>query len=362
MQQLLFCHRDLPHHFVFHTIFQAVEFYNSSVGLNPSNNNPANNSNNNASNGNNETYKSLGDVFGIQAAVSSINNNSKMSHARSVTDVYKHVPLRAHSNSAAHAHHRVSTYSNVSVPVQSSANRFGSSDMRASYNEQRKVHANYNNYPARSIVYKSNSSLDLDHEVAVVQEAVSSVNLNYNHRTFGSQGSINDLKSFDGSAAPPPAAVSTLQRRSHANADVKSEASSVLSDTSSQSPKINKKKIGLFGQQQSLFKKFKVSKESGSQFSNTSEANSSVELISQSAERQAMLDDRHRRRFFSHYDIGSLCASLNIASKIKSQERRNTQTGASAASAALRGCSVDHDTKNEDIDHGDHISNDLVLR
>ena len=74
----------------------------------------------------------------------------------------------------------------------------------------------------------------LDHEVAVVQEAVSSVNLNSYHqsRQFGSQGSINDLKSFDSSNGP--AAVSTLQRRpmSNNNNDIKSEAGSVLSDTS----------------------------------------------------------------------------------------------------------------------------------
>ena len=169
-----------------------------------------------------------------------------MGHARSVTDVYKHVPLRAHStNSAAHAHHRVSTYSNVSVPVTgpstgngsnsggNGSNRFGTSDMRASYNEQRRLGPTCS-YPQRSIVYKSNSSLDLDHEVAVVQEAVSSVNLNsYHQRQFGSQGSINDLKSFDSSNGP--AAVSTLQRRpmsNNNNNDIKSEAGSVLSDTS----------------------------------------------------------------------------------------------------------------------------------
>merc|ERR1719210_1322398 len=111
--------------------------------------------------------------------------------------------------------------------------------MRASYNEQRRLGPTCS-YPSRSIVYKSNSSLDLDHEVAVVQEAVSSVNLNsYHQRQFGSQGSINDLKSFEG-----PAAVSTLQRRPMSS-DVKSEVSSVLSDPSSQSPKVPKKKGGL---------------------------------------------------------------------------------------------------------------------
>ena len=350
---------------------QAVEFYNSSV-LAPNNNNSTTA----------DTYKSLGDVFGIQAAVSSL--NGKMGHARSVTDVYKHVPMRAHSSNggpAAHAHHRVSTYSNVSVPVNSSSggsssNRFGTTDMRASYNEQRRIPGD-RNYPQRSIVYKSNSSLDLDHEVQVVQEAVSSVNLNaYNShqmaRQFGSQGSINDLKSFEG-----PAAMSTLPRRPMSS-DVKSEVSSVLSDTSSQSPKVNKKKSGglLAGKNQNksgLFKKFKVNTSSskseggghggglhghGSTMSNTSAEGSSCDGgISQSAERQSLLDDRHRRRFFSHYDIGSLCASLSISVQLKNQEKRNT--GASAASAALRGI---EDANNEDTDQGDHVSNELVLR
>ena len=302
-----------------------------------------------SNNNTNDTYKSLGDVFGINAAVSSINNN-KMAHAQSVSNVYKHVPLRAHSTNT-HAHHRVSTYSNVSVPVTPAASRFGTSDMRASYNEQRRV----NNFPQRSIVYKSNSSLDLDHEVAVVQEAVSNVNLNsYQMRQFGSQGSINDLKSFEG-----PAAVSTLQRRPATlqAADTKSEASSVISDNSN-SPK-TKKKVSLFNGQKtpnkSLFKKFKVSKDS----TQPSSEGSSIEQLSQTAERQAAHDDRHRRRFFSHYDIGSLCASLNVAAKLKAHERKNTHTGASAASAALRGSIEDG---GEDIDHGDHVSNDLVLR
>ena len=332
-------------------LLQAVEFYNSNVMSSTSTNN------NSASNS--DTYKSLGDVFGINAAVSSINNN-KMAHAQSVSNVYKHVPLRAHSTNT-HAHHRVSTYSNVSVPVTQSSARFGTSDMRASYNEQRAGHR-VSSFPVqRSIVYKSNSSLDLDHEVAVVQEAVSNVNLNsYQMRQFGSQGSINDLKSFEG-----PAAVSTLQRRQPIAADAKSEASSVISDNSN-SPK-SKKKIGLFGgagngqktPNKSLFKKFKVSN-SSKDTTTVSNEGSSLEQLSQTAERQAAHDDRHRRRFFSHYDIGSLCASLNQA-KLKAAERKNTHTGASAASAALRGGSLAEDGS-EEIDHGDHVSNDLVLR
>ena len=96
----------------------------------------------------------------------------------------------------------------------------------------------------------------------------------------------------------------------------------------------------------------------GGTMSNTSAEGSSCDGgISQSAERQSLLDDRHRRRFFSHYDIGSLCASLSISVQMKNQEKRNT--GASAASAALRGI---EDSNNEDTDQGDHVSNELVLR
>ncbi len=399
---------------------QAVEFYNSNVLASNNNNN------NNPASGATETYKSLGDVFGIQAAVSSINSDKfghvqgKMGHARSVTDVYKHIPsgatLRSTGGSGiAHHPHRVSTYSNVSVPVNTNnPNRFGSADMRASYNETRRYAPSGSHHPQqqymthqplvgggagggqtsqRSFVYKSNSSLDLDHEVAVVQEAVSSVNLNSGfqqvRRDFGSQGSINDLKSFEHDL--PPAAVSTLQRRPMltassaqqqqqqlSSADFKSEggstAGSVMSNGSqdfggsADSPKLGKKLKNK--SQKSLFKKLRV----GGNSSNSSNrgddstknsvdsasvnAGNSTGNESRQADRQAVLDDRHRRRFFSHYDIGSLCSSLRVSSQLKSLERRNTPTGASAASAALRGT---EDNKDE-ADQGDQVSNDLVLR
>ncbi len=347
-----------------------------------------------------------------------------MGHARSVQDVYKHVPssssatLRSNGSSSGHHPHRISTYSNVSVPVNTGhSNRFGSADMRASYNETRRytpasgshhyqtpfqphlVGGSHHGHHGggrgggghqRSFVYKSNSSLDLDHEVAVVQEAVSNVNLNGGgfsqmRRDFGSQGSIHDLKSFE---ADLPAAVSTLQRRPPqqqqqqqlTSSDFKSEGStagSVMSNGSqdfiggsADSPKLGKKVKSK--SQKSLFKKLRVGG-GNSNNSNDSSAKNSVDISSASgvasttsnsdaqaraADRQAVLDDRHRRRFFSHHDIGSLCASLRVSSQLKSLERRNTPTGASAASAALRGT---EDNKDE-ADQGDHVSNNLVLR
>ena len=102
-----------------------------------------------------------------------------------------------------------------------------------------------------------------------------------------------------------------------------------------------------------------MSKDTSNSIHGVSSEGSSVEGGAVSA-RQAMLDDRHRRRFFSHYDIGSLCATLNLSSMLKSIDRiSNSQTGASAASAALRGI---NDTNNKDVDHGDQVSYTLVLR
>ncbi|CAF2740676.1 Signal-induced proliferation-associated 1-like protein 3,Signal-induced proliferation-associated 1-like protein 1,Signal-induced proliferation-associated protein 1,Signal-induced proliferation-associated 1-like protein 2 [Lepeophtheirus salmonis] len=77
-------------------------------------------------------------------------------------------------------------------------------------------------------------------------------------------------------------------------------------------------------------------------------------------QRTTSQDDRHRRRFFAHYDISSVCASLSPTGHLKTLERRNTTTGASAASAALRH-SRETSESSADADQGDHISNKLVL-
>ena len=243
--------------------------------------------------GANETYKSLGDVFGINAAVSSMTENrqNKLAKNTSLPLNGGHISLRngdtaiyrVNQQSRPNPSHRNSTYSNVSVPV---AARFGTQEARASYNERL---ASYNNKD----VYKSNSSLDIDQEVDLVERAVAGANLL-------------------SSAAPQ------LQRKPESSPKVKKKG------FFSSEPKANNQK--------SLFKKFKSKDESSSEQT-----------------------DRHRRRFFSHYDIGSMCALLAGESALKSLERRNTTTGASAACAALRGTSSDQD-------QGDNVNNDLVLR
>ena len=103
--------------------------------------------------------------------------------------------------------------------------------------------------------------------------------------------------------------------------------------------------------------------------SNENSDNSTSKRNDTKAMAQAAMDDRHRRKFFSHHDISSLCASLggiaHAARAKEALERRNTTTGASAASAALRSNhndGVNSSTDSSDVDHGDNVSNELVLR
>ncbi|XP_077276218.1 uncharacterized protein LOC143905014 isoform X2 [Temnothorax americanus] len=73
----------------------------------------------------------------------------------------------------------------------------------------------------------------------------------------------------------------------------------------------------------------------------------------------ADVEERHRRRAFAHYDCQSLTANLGYAAKLRGillAKRRNTATGASAASA-LRASTPD-ETPEEDA--GDGKGNDLL--
>ena len=78
-----------------------------------------------------------------------------------------------------HASNRNSTYSNVSTSTAPSVGlggRFGSQESRASYNGHHQgphpFYAGSNGMVGGGDPYKSNSSLDLDSEVEIVQQAV----------------------------------------------------------------------------------------------------------------------------------------------------------------------------------------------
>ncbi|XP_044731781.1 signal-induced proliferation-associated 1-like protein 1 isoform X2 [Chrysoperla carnea] len=75
----------------------------------------------------------------------------------------------------------------------------------------------------------------------------------------------------------------------------------------------------------------------------------------------ADMEERQRRRAFAHYDCQSLTANLGYAAKLRGillARRRNTTTGASAASMLTRSSTPDGDSGDEDF--GDGQSNDLI--
>lgn len=68
----------------------------------------------------------------------------------------------------------------------------------------------------------------------------------------------------------------------------------------------------------------------------------------------ADVEERHRRRAFAHYDCQSLTANLGYAAKLRGillARRRNTATGASAASA-LRASTPDEAPQDDDPGDG----------
>jgi hypothetical protein len=251
--------------------------------------------------------------------------------------------------------------------------------MRASYSE-RLSSRQRGTCPAAREVYKSNSSLDLDHEAEILQES----GVGGGRREYGSHGSLDVMgrrEEHGGGlglfpTSEGPAAVSTLTRPgqaaySHSVLLNRSEEStgSVIStrsddhselDGGGASPKQKKKAITFWGNkdktsrksQKSLFKKKETKSEGG---------NKSVDGLAEGMDNRA--EDKHRRRFFSHHDIASVCASLSVTAQLRTLQRRNTTTGASAASAALRNSGGGESPESEEAgDPGDGVSNANVLR
>ena len=285
--------------------------------------------------------------------------------------------------------------------------------MRASYSERlsaRQRPSNGGRAPSEA-VYKSNSSLDLDHEADILQE--SSVvtggqrspgereRPGQQRREYGSHGSLDMMGRghtnggeatglFAHPGDPGPVAVSTLTRSGagyggHLDRSEDSTAGSVISTGSQDmaevdggvmgggwatSPKTKRKAItGFWGSnskdknsrksQKSLFKKRPKD--------GVSEGAVKASDALAGCDNDNKAEDKHRRRFFSHYDTASVCASLSVTAQLRTLQRRNTTTGASAASAALRGGlgqpgggdSLDSDAE---ADTGDGVNNDCVLR
>ena len=312
---------------------QAVDYYNSNI-LADQQQQPQ------QPNNSSSTYKSLGDVF-----VSKSKLGKNVSLPLGGTNKYKPSSLQPQQQQP-----------------QPRYGRFGSSDTRASYNERlaTRMYTNMGPPPPPSTMtsaayHRSNTSLDLDHEVDM-HNYQQPVPTSTQRREFGSHGSIDVIVRSNSTGHhhfdPPPAAVSTLQRKQQPqinNDVVDNSTQDNQPPSSNSSPKVKKKGFFKSGNDKgSIFKKLR---------GNSLKEGDSLGTSGDSIDR--FLDDRHRRRFFSHYDISSVCASLSVSTHLKTLERRNTTTGASAASAALRnggGESMD------DLDQGDHVSNNLVLR
>lgn len=281
-----------------------------------------------------------------------------------------------------------------------SSNCFGRSDFRASYNERlRPGHTSLQQFTdykkekkldseaggdfvyltgnavAGSGLYKSNSSLELDHEPATEI----STGTNHLKREYGSHGSINVA------AVQQESLYSVLQSYQQ---DPKQEEVEQLTDTS---PKVLSKIHRLWDKDKpSIFKKFLPSKSGDTNFKSekigdtnseinsnlggtvisNSNAKSSELMESDNKEEMSSTKLSRRRSAIAHYDCQSLASQLS-PERLKSllADRSNTTTGASAAamaeSSGLQNSAVHSSSEelaNDDHDYNDGRSNHLVSR
>lgn len=95
---------------------------------------------------------------------------------------------------------------------------------------------------------------------------------------------------------------------------------------------------------------------------NTSNSNTSTTSTNVVTAASADVEERQRRRAFAHYDCQSLTANLGYAAKLRGlllARRRNTTTGASAASMQTRSSTPDG-AESGDEDYGDGQANELL--
>ena len=132
-----------------------------------------------------------------------------------------------------------------------------------------------------------------------------------------------------------------LKQKSQKNKDRKPRTKSMVGEASS-----------------GIFKKLRGTKTDGTEVSNGSKSDTQGEGEGRG------LDDRQKRKAFVHYDCQSVGISIPelIRRRNLFNKRKNTTTGASAASA-VRNAQSDDDTVSgdADVDQGDGKSNDLVL-
>ncbi|XP_055945135.1 signal-induced proliferation-associated 1-like protein 2 [Argiope bruennichi] len=238
--------------------------------------------------------------------------------------------------------------------------------------------------PAKIGLYRSNSSLDLEHTSEMLEERSGIL-----RRDYGSASSLDLIsatgesffamlrefrrENFDQRSPGPPKIQEFLKGKIDPTPSTQNAANALAngpeSFEESNSPKIKNKfyklwdikdktkaKNKLLSSEPSIFKKLRGSKTDMSDCTGKGSDNS--------LDTEARIEDKLRRKAFAHYDCESLVANLSYASRLRSllSRRRNTTTGASAASMQNRSHANNLENMNpEDSDPGDGQSSELLL-
>jgi hypothetical protein len=239
--------------------------------------------------------------------------------------------------------------------------------------------------PEKGNLYRSNSSLDID-QVDGVQPTVApspgKLSKHALRRDYGSTSSLDLLgqanpekdsffsmlknyrnDNLDQRSPAPPKIQQLLggkidlakstENNSFSFSNVKPNSVAAVVEQDSTDGMTSPKTKAKFAKtkEKSIFRKLRGTKSDGS------------ETTSKGSDNSDELDERQRRKAFIHYDCQSI--GLNLLDQIKNRnllnKRRNTATGASAASTSYSVGGNDADADSIDDDNGDGKSNDLVL-
>lgn len=327
-----------------------------------------------------------------------ISNNNSDNNDRSNTRKKNTEVKNREQGSLGYVSERVRALSVSNRPKTNSAHRFGPADLRASYNERLRsgltslqplgrgssvrsgqdVGGGFVYMRGTGGLYRSNSSLELDHDVEE-QPPASPL-----RREYGSHGSINV-------ASAPPETLYSLLRELKPTEPVKcasvssdNVAGSLVSEADATSPKVRSKFQKLWDKDKpSIFKKLRSSKSTEGKADSKSDVNSessfpaTVTKSCKTGDSSGDTDSRGeesinsiptRRSAFAHYDCRSLATQFNMAHmRSLLTDRANTTTGASAAAMAGAVISGLHHDSTEDLqpdehDPGDGRSNQLINR
>lgn len=238
--------------------------------------------------------------------------------------------------------------------------------------------------PTKAGLYRSNSSLDLDHSGDMLDERSGIL-----RRDYGSASSLDIIsttgesffamlrefqrENFDQRSPGPAKIQEYLKGKIDPNPSIQNASNTLVNGPDSledsHSPKLknklhklwdikdrNKMKSKMLNSEPSIFKKLRGSK--------TDVADCTGKGSDNSLDAEARIEDKLRKKAFAHYDCQSVIANLSYASRLRSllSKRRNTTTGASAASMLNRTPASSTENLNpEESDPGDGRDSELLL-